>query len=230
VLRVTASDFSKVFENHRAALAECALRVRNEAVPLEYVLALPAGYSAFQQYLKTEYSAENLSFYTEVNEFKDMEGVAMRDAIRIKAREIGEDFIKTTGQHQINIPESYRLAVLEKLDKVETSMDMFDDARREVMRLMSSGSYSRYRKTDSFFDFVGEYDERREEDDSVDVKPTTKRARSVTRGLRNVSLASVASILAPLSRRDHDENARSSLSSILIEETNNLSPLRSSTR
>lgn len=55
------------------------------------------------------------------------------------------EFISHTGDHVINIDSNTVTAIKEKVHKKEYSRDMFDDAQREVIKLMAENSWLEFK-------------------------------------------------------------------------------------
>eukprot|EP00158_Paraphelidium_tribonemae_P008442 Partr_v1_DN28580_c1_g1_i5_m72524 putative RGS len=111
------------------------------------------GISYFMEFLKGEFSSENLYFLLECRKL-DCEG--SRDAWQEKAKSIYKRFVAPHSENEINIDSQVRQRVVDKFtdleaqelkkqtSKVVLDINVFAEAINRVSNLMSKDSYSRF--------------------------------------------------------------------------------------
>lgn len=161
LLSISREDFNEFFKGEPKAYSEFALRISRHDVPLVHVLKHPYGLANFAKHLELEFSKENLKFYQAVQDYKSLwTANATRDAIRNKAIGITSSFIKECGDNQVNLPGLRRSMVISRIERdmaeIEKCEDLFDSALDEVMKLMSSDSFSRFKRSELFEDLLRE--------------------------------------------------------------------------
>jgi len=120
------------------------------------------GYEMFMDYLKTEFSSENLLFYREVVEFRQLDPNDM-DSIRGRAIELYHQFIIEGASFQVNLPSAIAHPLAAKMNRVKNPgeiweamelLALFADAQEEIYRLMEGDSFRRFQTTESMQRFV----------------------------------------------------------------------------
>ncbi|KAG7227248.1 hypothetical protein INR49_013908 [Caranx melampygus] len=115
----------------------------NEARPLgeslETLLSQKCGQVAFRDFLKSEFSEENLDFWLACQEFQtsDSPGERTRRAARIY-----EEFISDESPRQVNVDFYTRAIIGQSLQ--QPSPSCFDQAQKKVYSLMANGSFPRF--------------------------------------------------------------------------------------
>uniref|UniRef100_A0A0N4Z6L3 RGS domain-containing protein n=1 Tax=Parastrongyloides trichosuri TaxID=131310 RepID=A0A0N4Z6L3_PARTI len=110
------------------------------------------GSELFKHFLKDEFSAENLDFWFECEEFKKMkEGKKSYN----KALHIYELYIHEDGSKQVNLDADTRNTTKNMLDN-GAKPDTFNLAQNRIEQLMSKDSYPRFLKSKRFLDFLHE--------------------------------------------------------------------------
>ncbi|KAH9404533.1 termination of G-protein coupled receptor signaling pathway [Tyrophagus putrescentiae] len=112
---------------------------------LEDVLRDEQGLSCFKEFLKTEFSHENLEFWLRCNEFKKMDN---KKEMKKCCQEIYNKYIHLKGTHSVNIDHQARKMIEDSLKKPH--QNMFDMAMHQIFQLMQSDSFTRFRTSPSF--------------------------------------------------------------------------------
>ena len=118
----------------------------NKSDSLESVLADPEGKSNFYEFLKKEFSEENLQFWDDVQELKVTNG---RSKIKQKVKEIYLAYIIEEAPKMLNLTMPVRLTVASNVIKNPGDKDCFSQAEESIFILMSTDSFRRFMS--SFF-------------------------------------------------------------------------------
>jgi len=193
-LSLTKEDFTTFFLDCQGsndieagrALAEFSIKLSQSAVPLVHVLTHPEGYALFAKHVASEYSEENLKFWTEVQNYERMwtNGNRMKEMNAQKsdadsqqivdndaadsptpeivdvARSLCARFIDEQGEEQVNLPSPVRESCLKHVAEGRVTRDLFERAKQEVLKLMDTDSFKRFKQTPLFkqlLDRVGSY-------------------------------------------------------------------------
>ncbi|KAJ7332162.1 hypothetical protein JRQ81_014342 [Phrynocephalus forsythii] len=99
----------------------------------------PAGRNVFREFLRTEYSEENMLFWLACEELKSE---CNKHAIEEKARMIYEDYISILSPKEVSLDSRVREGINRKMQ--EPSSHTFDDAQLQIYTLMHRDSYPRF--------------------------------------------------------------------------------------
>ncbi|MEE6496283.1 hypothetical protein FKM82_002283 [Ascaphus truei] len=119
------------------------------SMSLEKLLANQAGQAVFRDFLKSEYSEENIEFWLACEDFKRTKTF---DELRSKAEIIHQEFIQPNASKQVNIDFSARNVVTKEL--LDPTPTVFDEAQKMIYILMERDSYPRFLKSDIFLNFA----------------------------------------------------------------------------
>lgn len=108
----------------------------------DQLLQCKTGVLVFGEFLRSEYSEENLLFYLDCEAFKDLPPESDRTA---EAKRIYREFVAVGAPRQINIDCVTRAQVGENLS--DPGPDCFERAQRNVHSLMQNDSYPRFLKS-----------------------------------------------------------------------------------
>ncbi|XP_067142575.1 regulator of G-protein signaling rgs-2-like [Centruroides vittatus] len=103
------------------------------------LLKSPKGRKLFHDFLKYEYSEENLLFWVACEELKKETDP---DIIEEKARIIYEDFISILSPKEVSLDSRVREKVNRNM--IEPSLTTFDEAQMQIYTLMHRDSYPRF--------------------------------------------------------------------------------------
>uniref|UniRef100_A0A8C2CFB2 Regulator of G protein signaling 20 n=1 Tax=Cyprinus carpio TaxID=7962 RepID=A0A8C2CFB2_CYPCA len=99
----------------------------------------PAGRSAFRQFLRTEFSEENMLFWLACEEFSKETN---KSVIEEKARIIYEDYISILSPKEVSLDSRVREVINRNM--LEPTSHTFDDAQLQIFTLMQRDSYPRF--------------------------------------------------------------------------------------
>ncbi|XP_051887432.1 regulator of G-protein signaling 20-like isoform X1 [Pristis pectinata] len=126
-------------ENCEPSANPTAEEVHLWAQSFDKLLKTPAGRNTFREFLRTEYSEENMLFWLAC---EDLKNEANRSAIEDKARIIYEDFISILSPKEVSLDSRVREVINTKM--AEPSNQIFDDAQLQIYTLMHRDSYPRF--------------------------------------------------------------------------------------
>nr|XP_020441465.1 regulator of G-protein signaling 21-like [Monopterus albus] len=109
------------------------------------VLRLSAGQIAFRQFLKSEYSEENILFWLACEEYKKIKTVPEMIS---SANRIYSEFVHSEAPRQINIDCSTRENITKNIS--QPTLTSFDTAQKLIYSLMARDSYPRFLKSDIY--------------------------------------------------------------------------------
>ncbi|KAM6948154.1 regulator of G-protein signaling 20 isoform 2-T2 [Aplochiton taeniatus] len=113
--------------------------VRTWGQSFDKLMACPVGRNAFRQFLRTEFSEENMLFWLACEEFS-ME--SNNSAIEEKARLIYEDYVSILSPKEVSLDSHVREVINKNM--LEPTCHTFDDAQLQIYTLMQRDSYPRY--------------------------------------------------------------------------------------
>uniref|UniRef100_A0A8C2NN04 RGS domain-containing protein n=2 Tax=Caprinae TaxID=9963 RepID=A0A8C2NN04_CAPHI len=109
----------------------------------------PAGRNAFREFLRTEFSEENMLFWMACEELKKEANKAM---IEEKARVIYEDYISILSPKEVSLDSRVRETINRSM--AEPSRNIFDDAQLQIYTLMHRDSYPRFTNSALYKDLL----------------------------------------------------------------------------
>ncbi|MCJ8732031.1 hypothetical protein PDJAM_G00206440 [Pangasius djambal] len=112
---------------------------------IEKLLESPAGLHAFTEFLRSEYSEENIMFWQACEEYKK---ITCRTEMTCEANRIYSEFVQTEAPRQINIDCKTRATISKNI--AEPDMATFETAQALIYRLMTRDSYPRFLKSDIY--------------------------------------------------------------------------------
>lgn len=115
---------------------------------LREVLADPLGYQSFREFLCEECSEENLTFWSDVEQYRHLGGdAALREARRLYDRYLGV----STAKYEINVPGPVKSRLRRLIvDSHDAPPTVFDAAQKNVFELMATDSFPRFLKSSYF--------------------------------------------------------------------------------
>ncbi|XP_060096820.1 regulator of G-protein signaling 10 [Heteronotia binoei] len=140
------------------------------AISLENLLDDPEGIKRFREFLKKEFSEENVLFWLACEEFKKTQD---KKQMQKKANEIYMTFLSSKASYQVNVEGQSRLdeSILEQPHPL-----MFQKLQDQIFNLMKYDSYSRFLKSDMFLKLKQTEEQ---EDNSSDAQTAAKRASRI---------------------------------------------------
>ncbi|XP_039078372.1 regulator of G-protein signaling 20 [Hyaena hyaena] len=119
------------------------------AQSFDKVVLTPAGRNAFREFLRTEFSEENMLFWMACEELKKE---ANKTIIEEKARIIYEDYISILSPKEVSLDSRVREVINRNM--VEPSQHIFDDAQLQIYTLMHRDSYPRFMNSALYKDLL----------------------------------------------------------------------------
>ncbi|KAL6104231.1 rgs21 [Pungitius sinensis] len=109
---------------------------------VDKVLSCKAGQIAFREFLKSEYSEENILFWIACEEYKK---IKTTPEMISSANRIYSEFVQTEAPRQINIDCGTRENITKNIS--QPSLTSFDSAQKLVYSLMARDCYPRFLKS-----------------------------------------------------------------------------------
>ncbi|XP_004611945.2 regulator of G-protein signaling 10 isoform X1 [Sorex araneus] len=141
------------------------------AASLENLLEDPEGVKRFREFLKKEFSEENVLFWLACEDFKKTQD---KKQMQEKAKDIYMTFLSSKASSQVNVEGQSRLneKILEEPHPL-----MFQKLQDQIFNLMKYDSYSRFLKSDLFLKHKQAEEE--EEEEPPDAQTAAKRASRI---------------------------------------------------
>ncbi|XP_022213037.2 regulator of G-protein signaling loco isoform X3 [Drosophila obscura] len=111
----------------------------------ERMLQDAAGMQTFSEFLKKEFSAENIYFWTACERYRLLESEAER---AIQARDIFGKHLANSSSDPVNVDSQARNLTEEKL--ASAAADIFAPAQKQIFNLMKFDSYQRFIRSDLY--------------------------------------------------------------------------------
>jgi len=105
----------------------------------EKLMKCPGGRKLFREFLRSEYSEENMLFYLACEELKAEDNP---DLVEEKARLIYEDYISILSPKEVSLDSRVREVINRNM--VEPTPHTFDEAQLQIWTLMHRDSYPRF--------------------------------------------------------------------------------------
>lgn len=99
----------------------------------------PAGRNVFREFLRTEYSEENMLFWLAC---EDLKKEVNKSVTEEKARMIYEDYISILSPKEVSLDSRVREVINRKMQ--DPTSHTFDDAQLQIYTLMHRDSYPRF--------------------------------------------------------------------------------------
>ncbi|XP_023396624.1 regulator of G-protein signaling 19 isoform X1 [Loxodonta africana] len=122
-----------------ACAAPSPEEVRSWAQSFDKLMRSPAGRNVFREFLRTEYSEENMLFWLACEELK---AEANQHVVDEKARLIYEDYVSILSPKEVSLDSRVREGINKRMQ--EPSAHTFDDAQLQIYTLMHRDSYPRF--------------------------------------------------------------------------------------
>uniref|UniRef100_A0A7N4V7L6 Regulator of G protein signaling 10 n=1 Tax=Sarcophilus harrisii TaxID=9305 RepID=A0A7N4V7L6_SARHA len=150
------------------------------ATSLENLLEDPEGIKRFREFLKKEFSEENVLFWLACEDFKKIQD---KKQMQEKAKDIYMTFLSSKASSQVNVEGQSRLneKILEEphplmFQKLQDQLSIFFSFTPQIFNLMKYDSYSRFLKSDLFLKHKRTEEE---EEDASDSQTVAKRASRI---------------------------------------------------
>lgn len=166
---LSKSAFTNIFANERVLLAEIIIKILAKKSPLSVLLKHPITRKSLEEHCKQEFSAENVEFWTEVDELESIGRITLSDRamdalaidgsimknkkkkiLKEKATYLIENFIMEESTNEVNIHGDTRTELTDKFNKQEFSFDMFAEAKETVFLLLNNDTFARFKRSLKF--------------------------------------------------------------------------------
>ncbi|XP_068604138.1 regulator of G-protein signaling 20-like [Brachionichthys hirsutus] len=115
----------------------------------ERVMKSAIGRGCFRQFLRTEFSEENMMFWLACEELK-ME--TNKTVVEEKVRQIYEDFISILSPKEVSLDSHVRDVINRNM--LEATSHTFEEAQQQIYTLMQRDSYPRYISSTAYTDLL----------------------------------------------------------------------------
>ncbi|XP_041718020.1 regulator of G-protein signaling 20-like isoform X1 [Coregonus clupeaformis] len=120
----------------------------------ERLMKSPAGRGCFQQFLRTEFSEENIRFWLAC---EDLKKETNKTVVQEKVRQIYEDFISILSPKEVSLDSRVRDVINKNM--LEPTSHTFEDAQQQIYTLMQRDSYPRYMNSTAYADLLQNLEE-----------------------------------------------------------------------
>ncbi|KAM5315355.1 LOW QUALITY PROTEIN: regulator of G-protein signaling 20 [Glossophaga mutica] len=135
--------------NHEESTTPTLEEVSSWAQSFDKLMLTPEGRNAFREFLRTEFSEENMLFWMACEELKKE---ANKSIIEEKARIIYEDYISILSPKEVSLDSRVREVINKNM--VQPSQHIFDDAQLQIYTLMHRDSYPRFMNSAVYKDLL----------------------------------------------------------------------------
>uniref|UniRef100_A0A668ANW2 RGS domain-containing protein n=1 Tax=Myripristis murdjan TaxID=586833 RepID=A0A668ANW2_9TELE len=122
---------------------------RSWSTSFEKLMKSAAGRGCFRQFLRTEFSEENMMFWLACEELKKETN---KTVVEEKVRQIYEDFISILSPKEVSLDSRVRDVINRNM--LEPTSHTFDDAQQQIYTLMQRDSYPRFMNSTAYTDLV----------------------------------------------------------------------------
>ncbi|CAL8104014.1 unnamed protein product [Calicophoron daubneyi] len=132
---------SKIFQSH--ALNSGGVQAWGES--FEHILHDKCGINVFREFLRTEFSDENIEFWLECEEFRNSSD---QEDLQAKAQKIFNEFVAVQSKREINLDSNTRIQLEKELESANKYT--FDQSQKRIQALMEKDSYCRFLRSDIY--------------------------------------------------------------------------------
>ncbi|KAK2184223.1 hypothetical protein NP493_276g02052 [Ridgeia piscesae] len=115
----------------------------------ENLLMDKQGLDLFREFLRTEFSEENIEFWIACEDYKNVHS----NKLNTEAQRIYTDFIAVQAPHEINLDSKTRMLTIKNISS--PSRQTFEGAQRRIQALMEKDSYRRFLHSDIYQELLG---------------------------------------------------------------------------
>ena len=155
VLSISKENFNEFFKECPEALSDFHVKLARYDIDLFKLIYHPLGRSYFAKYLVKEFSSENLKFWLAAKRYKELpiDSQVERDAL---GQEIYESFVKSAAIEQVNLNSKNVQYVAQRVKSKCFDPDLYSACSEEILALMNSDSFKRFKQGDLFQEFLKE--------------------------------------------------------------------------
>ncbi|XP_030636509.1 regulator of G-protein signaling 20-like [Chanos chanos] len=118
---------------------------RSWSQSFERLMKSAAGRACFRQFLKTEFSEENLLFWLACEELKKETN---KTVVEETVRQIYEDYVSILSPREVSLDSRVRDVINKNM--LEPTSHTFDDAQQQIYTLMQRDSYPRFMNSNAY--------------------------------------------------------------------------------
>ncbi|KAA0191235.1 RGS8 [Fasciolopsis buskii] len=104
-----------------------------------------AGIHLFREFLRTEFSDENIEFWLICEDFRNSCG---SKKLQSKAQKIFNEFVAVQSKREVNLDSTTRIQLEKELESV--TRNTFDQSQKRIQALMEKDSYCRFLRSDLY--------------------------------------------------------------------------------
>ncbi|VDP65989.1 unnamed protein product [Echinostoma caproni] len=104
-----------------------------------------AGILVFREFLRTEFSDENIEFWLTCEDFRNSCGTKK---LQSKAQKIFNEFVAVQSKREVNLDSTTRIQLEKELESV--TRNTFDQSQKRIQALMEKDSYCRFLRSDLY--------------------------------------------------------------------------------
>ncbi|XP_028924371.1 LOW QUALITY PROTEIN: regulator of G-protein signaling 20 [Ornithorhynchus anatinus] len=124
-------------------------QVNTWAQSFDNLMMTPAGRNTFREFLRSEFSEENMQFWMACEELKQE---ASKTKVEEKAKLIYDNYISSLSPREVSLDSRVREVINENMQ--EPSQHIFDDAQLQIYTLMHRDSYPRFMNSAIYKDLL----------------------------------------------------------------------------
>nr|XP_014343142.1 PREDICTED: regulator of G-protein signaling 4-like [Latimeria chalumnae] len=118
---------------------------------LENLLSNETALTFFTDFLRSEFSQENIEFWMACEDYKKTKSPAK---LGDKAKKIYEEFISVQAEKEVNLDSSTREETSKNMQ--DPTLSCFDNAQKKIFTLLEKDSYHRFLKSKIYLDLVNQ--------------------------------------------------------------------------
>ena len=122
-------------------------------IDFEHVLYDPVNLKYFKDFCVSEMSTENLLFWLEVEDYKDIKEAAINMRL-FTARKIARKYIDASATQQLGIEDRYKTAIMEGLKLPEPPPSLFTEAQQQIFVSMKTDSFPRFLESQMYKELI----------------------------------------------------------------------------
>uniref|UniRef100_UPI00358E67CB regulator of G-protein signaling 17-like n=1 Tax=Myxine glutinosa TaxID=7769 RepID=UPI00358E67CB len=137
--RKTSCEHMEMLQNRDDSVVPTITEALSWAQSFDKLIRSATGRNVFREFLRSEYSEENLLFWLACEDLKEE---VSKVAIEEKARIIYEDYISILSPKEVSLDSRVREVINRSM--TEPTPQAFDDAQMQIYTLMHRDSYPRF--------------------------------------------------------------------------------------
>jgi CRP-like cAMP-binding protein len=155
-------NFDHMFQGELNARADFELRVMRHEIPLDFLLRHTRGVRSFRKHMEKEYSTEHLDFWLDVERYRSEFEYEIIQPQVDSMNDVYQQYIVDGGKNTINISGTMREKIAEAVNAVNLqqtvapSTDLFGEVQDEILKMMASDNFQRYKKSSLFEELLQE--------------------------------------------------------------------------